>query len=73
MPRVTLPERFFPLQQPADVDGFLGGFPWCVVFKAGTSEKTFDAWLVAQKALEPRADVPSGSSGCRRIARPAIA
>ena len=60
MPRVTLRERFFPLHAPADVDRFLGGFPWCVVFKAGTSEKTFDAWLVAQNALEPRADVAVG-------------
>ena len=60
MPRVTLRERFFPLHAPADVDQFLGGFPWCVVFKAGTSDKTFDAWLVAQNALEPRADVAVG-------------
>jgi len=60
MSRVTLRERFFPLHQPADVDRFLGSFPWSVVFKAGTSEKTFDAWLVAQNALEPRADVAVG-------------
>jgi bacillithiol system protein YtxJ len=60
MSRVTLRERFFPLHQPADVDRFLDRFPWCVVFKAGTSEKTFDAWLVAQTALEPRADVAVG-------------
>jgi hypothetical protein len=60
MPRVTLHERFFPLHQPADVDRFLDEFPWCVVFKAGTSDKTFDAWLVAQKALEPRVDVAVG-------------
>ena len=60
MTRVTLRERFFPLRQPADVDGFLGAFPWGVVFKAGTSDKTFDAWLVAQKALEPRPDVAVG-------------
>ena len=58
--RVTLRERFFPLHQPADVDRFLGGFQWSVVFKAGTSDKTFDAWLVAQHALEPRADVAVG-------------
>jgi len=60
MPRVTLHERFFPLHGPADVDQFLGGFPWCVVFKAGTSEKTFDAWRVVQNALEPRSDVAVG-------------
>jgi hypothetical protein len=60
MSRATLRERFFPLHQPADVDRFLGGFPWCVVFKAGTSEKTFDAWLVSQNVLEPRADVAVG-------------
>jgi len=60
MPRVTLRERFFPLHIPADVDQFLGHFAWCVVFKAGTSDKTFDAWLVAQNALEPRTDVAVG-------------
>ena len=60
MPRVTLRERFFPLHTPADVDQFLDSFAWCIVFKAGTSEKTFDAWLVAQNALEPRADVAVG-------------
>src|SRR5262245_45124738 len=58
--RVTLRERFFPLHQPADVDRFLGAFSWCVIFKAGTSDKTFDAWLVAQHVLEPRADVAVG-------------
>ena len=60
MPRVTLRERFFPLHHPGDVDRFLNGCPWCVIFKAGTSEKTFDAWLVAQQALEPRVDVAVG-------------
>jgi bacillithiol system protein YtxJ len=60
MSRVTLRERFFPLHQPADVDRFLDRFPWCVLFKAGTSEKTFDAWMVAQSALEPRHDVAVG-------------
>jgi len=60
MSRVTLRERFFPLHTPADVEGFLERFPWCVVFKAGTSDKTFDAWLAAQNALEPRADVAVG-------------
>ena len=60
MPRVTLRERFFPLHQPADVDRFLDRFPWSVIFKAGTSDKTFDAWMAAQKVLEPRADVAVG-------------
>ena len=58
--RVTLSERFFPLHQPADVDHFLSGSPWCVIFKAGTGDKTFDAWLVAQQALESRPDVAVG-------------
>ena len=58
--RVTLRERFFPLHQPDDVDRFLDRFPWSIVFKAGTSDKTVDAWLVAQKALEPRVDVAVG-------------
>ena len=60
MSRVTLRERFFPLHQPDDVDRFLERFPWSVVFKAGTSDKTVDAWLVAQNALEPRVDVAVG-------------
>ena len=60
MPRVTLRERFFPLHQPDDVDRFLDRFPWSIVFKAGTSDKTFDAWMGAQRVLEPRVDVAVG-------------
>jgi hypothetical protein len=60
MSRVTLRERFFPLHQPDDVDRFLDRFPWSVVFKAGTSDKTFDAWIGAQRVLEPRVDVAVG-------------
>jgi hypothetical protein len=60
VPRASLRERFFPLHQPADVDRVLGAIEWCAVFKAGTSDKTFDAWEVAQKALEPRLDVAVG-------------
>jgi len=60
MPRASLGERFFPLHHSAEVDRLLGDFEWCIVFKAGTSDKTFDAWEVAQKALEPRPDVAVG-------------
>jgi hypothetical protein len=60
MSRVTLRERFFPLHDVGEVDRFLGGHAWCVIFKAGTSDMTFDAWLVAQQALEPRVDVAVG-------------
>jgi hypothetical protein len=60
MSRVTLRERFFPLHQSEDVDRFLERFPWVVVFKAGTSDKTVDAWLVVQGVLEPRVDVAVG-------------
>src|SRR5262245_35246688 len=60
MPRITLRELFFPLHQSDEVDGFLERFPWSVVFKTGTSDKPVDAWLVAQSALEPRADVAVG-------------
>jgi bacillithiol system protein YtxJ len=60
MSRLTLRERFFPLRQPDDVERLLSRFPWCVIFKAGTSDKTFDAWLVAQQVLEPRVDVAVG-------------
>ena len=58
--RVTLRERFFPLHDAQSVDRFLGEFAWSVIFKAGTSEKTFEAWRVAQEALEPRRDVAVG-------------
>jgi hypothetical protein len=60
MARITLRERFFPLHRSDDVDQFLERFPWSVVFKAGTSDKTVDAWLVAQKVLERRRDVAVG-------------
>lgn len=58
--RTTLPERFFPLAQPAEVDRLLDTVEWCAIFKAGTSDKTFDAWLLVQKAFEPRVDVAVG-------------
>jgi len=60
MTRITLPERFFPLDQPADLDRLLDGVEWCAIFKAGSSDKTFDAWLLVQKAFEPRLDVAVG-------------
>ena len=60
MSRITLRERFFSLHRADEVDEFLGHFPWSVIFKAGTSEKTFEAWLAAQQALEPRGDVAVG-------------
>ena len=60
MARITLRERFFPLHRSDDVDRFLERFPWSVVFKAGTSDKTVDAWLVAQNVLERRRDVAVG-------------
>jgi hypothetical protein len=76
MPRITLRERFFPLQQSADVDRFLDRFPWVVIFKAGTGDKTMDAWLVVQKWLEPRMDVavgfirlPEGRPASDRVSR----
>ena len=60
MARITLRERFFPLHRADDVDRFLERFRWSVVFKAGTSDKTVDAWLVAQNVLERRRDVAVG-------------
>jgi len=60
MSRSTLPERFFPLADPAGVDQLIDGFELCVVFKAATSEKTFDAWFMVQQAFEPRVDVAVG-------------
>jgi bacillithiol system protein YtxJ len=58
--RQTLRERFFPLHDAAEVDRFLEGFSWTLIFKAGTSDKTFEAWEVTQRALEPRQDVAVG-------------
>lgn len=58
--RSTLPERFFQLGDAAAVDRLVDGAEWCVVFKAATSEKTFDAWFLVQKAFEPRVDVAVG-------------
>jgi hypothetical protein len=60
MSRITLRERFFPLHRSDNVDRFLERFEWSVVFKAGTSDKTVDAWLVTQKVMEPRGDVAVG-------------
>jgi bacillithiol system protein YtxJ len=60
MATATLRERFFPLRDADAVDQFLARVPWCVIFKAGTSDKTFEAWRVAQQALEPRVDVAVG-------------
>jgi hypothetical protein len=42
------------------VDRFLNRSPWSFIFKAGTSDKTVDAWMAVQKALEPRVDVAAG-------------
>jgi monothiol bacilliredoxin len=60
MARTTLPERLFVLHHPAAVDRLLDGFEWVVLFKAGSGDKTLEGWLVAQRALEPRTDVPVG-------------
>jgi hypothetical protein len=60
MTRVTLPERFFPLDRPTDVDRLLDSVEWCAIFKAGTSDKTADAWVLVQNAFERRVDVAVG-------------
>jgi hypothetical protein len=60
MIRTTLRQRVFPLHQSSDVAAFLNGFTWSAVFKAGTSDKTFDAWDVVAGALERRPDVAVG-------------
>jgi hypothetical protein len=60
MARTTLPERLFALANPADVDQLLAQVSWCAIFKAGTSDMTFDAWRLVQQALEPRVDVGIG-------------
>jgi len=60
MARTTLPERLFRLHDPAALDRFLDRFEWAALFKAGSGDRTIDAWLVAQRALEPRTDVPVG-------------
>ncbi|MEZ5417229.1 MAG: DUF2847 family protein [Vicinamibacterales bacterium] len=58
--RITLPERFYPLADPAAVDRLLDAVEWCAVFKAATGDRTFDAWAIVQRALEPRPDVAVG-------------
>jgi hypothetical protein len=60
MTTVTLRERLFPLHQADEVDRFLRQFRWSAAFKAGTSDRTFDAWRSVQQALEPRVDVAVG-------------
>jgi monothiol bacilliredoxin len=60
MARVTLRERVFPLHQPADVDALLARARWTAIFKAGTSDKTFEAWDMVSRLLEPRVDVALG-------------
>jgi bacillithiol system protein YtxJ len=73
--RQTLPERLFPLVEAEAVDRLLAEAEWAAIFKAGTSEKTFDAWALVQRALEPRPDVavglitlPAGRSASNRVA-----
>jgi bacillithiol system protein YtxJ len=58
--RQSLRGRFFALHHPGDVDALLGRHAHVALFKAGTSDKTFEAWEVVQRALEPRHDVPVG-------------
>ena len=60
MSRVTLPERFFPLASPADVDRLLESAEWCAIFKAGTCHKTPTAFEHVQVLLEDRDDLPLG-------------
>jgi hypothetical protein len=60
MTAATLRQRFFSLHDAQAVDQFLNAFEWCAVFKAGTSEKNFDAWFVVERLLEPRVDVAVG-------------
>lgn len=60
MSRVTLPERLFTLVEADDVARVLDDQPWCAIFKAGSGDKTLDAWEVVQRAFEPRVDVAIG-------------
>ena len=60
MARVTLPERIFPLQSAAAVDALLDRFSQAVVFKAGSGDKTMQAWTAAERALEPRSHIAVG-------------
>ena len=60
MARVTLPERIFPLHTAEAVDALLDRFPHTVVFKAGSGDKTVQAWNVVQRALETRSHIAVG-------------
>jgi bacillithiol system protein YtxJ len=56
----SLRGRFFPLRHAGDVDALLARHAHVALFKAGTGDKTVEAWAVVQRALEPRPDVPVG-------------
>lgn len=60
MARVTLPERIFPLHTAEAVDALLDRFPHTVIFKAGSGDKTVQAWDVTQRTLETRSHIAVG-------------
>lgn len=57
---MSLRERIFDLRTPEAVDAFLGSYPLAAIFKASTSNKTFEAWSLVERAVESRADLALG-------------
>ncbi len=60
MKLMSLRERIFDLHTPEQVDRFLESYPLTAIFKAGTSDKTFEAWAYVEKSLETRPDLALG-------------
>jgi bacillithiol system protein YtxJ len=60
MKPMSLRERIFDLHTPEAVDTFLQSYPLTAIFKASTSDKTFEAWGFVEQAVENRADLALG-------------
>jgi bacillithiol system protein YtxJ len=57
---MTLKDRTTLLKTADDVDAFLGQYPNCAVFKAGTCHKTEETLGAVDRQLGPREDLPLG-------------
>lgn len=60
MKAMSLRERVFDLHTAEAVDAFLESYPLTAIFKASTTDKTFETWGYVQKALKPRSDLAVG-------------
>ncbi|GEM85437.1 monothiol bacilliredoxin BrxC family protein [Meiothermus granaticius] len=57
---MSLRERIFDLHTPESVDRFLETYPLAAIFKASTSDRTFEAWGFVERAIENRTDLALG-------------